>query len=110
SRADDPQPVLPENVDDAFAQWNLRTDECEIDSFVSCEFQQCPDIVRSHRNQLGVRAYAPVAWCGINLREFRALGKGVNDRMFPAAVTNNQDFHRESFEICVSVSFSAPVR
>ncbi len=92
-RAEDPQAVRPECIDDARSKWRLGTDDRQIHRFLACEGHKLRN--RRHRNVDHARLPrgSRVARRHMHTRHPRTLRELPGERMLAAAAADDEDVH-----------------
>src|SRR5467141_304913 len=92
-RAEDPQPLRTEQIDDSFGKRRLGSHHGEVDIFGQRKFSQLVDRRDHHVLQAGLARGAAVARGDENFLHARALRQAPRDRVFPAARADDEEFH-----------------
>src|SRR5467141_2002002 len=92
-RAEDPQPLRTEQIDDSFGKRRLGSHHGEVDIFGQRKFSQLVDRRDHHVLQAGLARGAAVARGDENFLHARALRQPPRDCVFPAARADDEEFH-----------------
>ena len=93
ARPEDAKPVRREEVDDAAIEWQLRTNDGEIDAFALREREERVDIASADISDANATRDARVSGRGEDFGDAPFRGQFPDERVFAGAASDNEDSH-----------------